>query len=282
MFDDFFAKAQELTRAGVPFATATVVRAEKPTSGKPGDKAIVTLDGVMAGWIGGSCAQPTVVQEARRALADDKSRLIRLSPDPEAEAARGLPEGVQVVPMTCYSGGTLDVYIEPQQPRPHLLIVGHLPVAQALAHLGRAMAFRVTAVVPSGEAAAMDHADEVTSGLEALDEATPLTYVIVATHGHDDERALERALAGGAPYVGLIASPKRGAQVRQSLADAGVSEDALARFKAPAGLDIGARRGDEIALSIMAEVVQHRRRIEELSWPQGSQGSCCSEAAASV
>jgi xanthine dehydrogenase accessory factor len=143
MFDEFFAKAHDLVRAGVPFVTATVVRAEKPTSGKPGDKAIITVDGVMHGWIGGSCAQPTVIKEAMRVMAADRSRLIRLSPDPDQLASE---DGVVDVPMTCYSGGTLEIFLEPQQPRPRLLIVGDLPIAQALAQLGQAMNYHVIAV----------------------------------------------------------------------------------------------------------------------------------------
>lgn len=265
MFDEFFTKAQELRSQSRPFATATVVRAEKPTSGKPGDKAIITLDGIMYGWIGGSCAQPTVVREALKAIADDRSRLIRLSPDPNAERAT---EGVEVLPMTCYSGGTLDVYIEPQQPQPRLLIIGNLPVAQALAHLGKAMAHRVIAFDPEG-GGAMAAADEVVLQLEGLAEhITPLTYVVVATHGNHDEPAVDLALRAGATYVGLIASPKRAEGVRKYLRLTGLSDEDLAPLKAPAGLDIGARRGDEIALSIMAEIVQRRRAAERLEWPE--------------
>lgn len=269
MFDEFFTRALELRAQGCPFATATVVRAEKPTSGKPGDKAIITLDGVMHGWIGGSCAQPTVVREALKAIADDRSRLIRLSPDPERQAAA---EGMEVLPMTCYSGGTLDVYIEPQQPQPRLLIVGNLPVAQALAHLGKAMSHRVIAVDPEGSTA-MDHADEVIPRLEDLAaQVNPLTYVVVATHGTHDEPAVDAALRAGATYVGLIASPKRAEAVRKYLRLTGLSKEDLAPLKAPAGLDIGARRGDEIALSIMAEIVQRRRSAEVLDWPEEAAG----------
>ncbi|MCB1037786.1 MAG: XdhC family protein [Acidobacteria bacterium] len=265
MFDEFFSTAQELRAQGRPFATATVVRAEKPTSGKPGDKAIITLDGVMHGWIGGSCTQPTVVREAVKAIADDRSRLIRLSPDPEKETPE---KGVEVLPMTCYSGGTLDVYIEPQQPQARLLIVGNLPVAQALAHLGKAMSYRVIAIDPEG-GAAMTHADKVETRLEVLAEhITPLTYVVVATHGTHDEPALDAALRAGAGYVGLIASPKRAEAVRKYLRLTGLKERQLAALKAPAGLDIGARRGDEIALSVMAEIVQRRRSAERLTWPK--------------
>ena len=121
MYDEFFAKASELVQEGKAFVTATVVHATKPTSGKPGDKAIVTVDGVMHGWIGGSCAQPTVIKEALKALAADESRLIRLSTEPEEEALR---DGIISLPMTCYSGGTLEIFLEPQHPRPRLLIAG--------------------------------------------------------------------------------------------------------------------------------------------------------------
>jgi xanthine dehydrogenase accessory factor len=263
MFDDFFQQAQRFREEGIPFATATVVRADSPTSGKPGDKAIITLGGVMHGWIGGSCAQPAVVREALKAIADDRCRLIRLSPSPDQET---VSEGIEVLPMTCYSGGTLDIYIEPQQPQPRLLIVGHLPVAQALAHLGKAMNHRVIAFDPEGTAA-MSHADEVHGRLEELDQhINAWTFVVVATHGAHDESAIDRALRAGAPYVGLVASPKRGEEVRKYLRLTGVSKEEVTRLKVPAGLNIGARRGDEIALSIMAEIVQRRRSEESLTW----------------
>ncbi|MEM7584722.1 MAG: XdhC family protein [Acidobacteriota bacterium] len=266
MYDEFFATAQQLIEDGVPFATAVVVRAEKPTSGKPGDKAIVTLGGVMSGWIGGSCAQPAVVAEAKAAIAEDASRLVRITPEPGREAP---PEGVKEVEMTCFSGGTLDVYIEPQQPRPRLLVVGHLPTAQSLAHLGKAMSYRVIAVDTETDGAAMAHADEVLTNLEGIVErVNPLTYVVVATHGHYDELALEHALRTPAPYIGLVASRKRAGSVVEYLRQRGFDDAELERLEAPAGLDIQARRGDEIALSIMAEIVQRRRNAERVDWPE--------------
>lgn len=264
MFDDFYAQADELTRKGVPFATATVVRAERPTSGKPGDKAIVTADGVMHGWIGGSCAQPTVVREALAALRDDRSRLIRLSPDPQAQPPR---EGVSDVPMTCFSGGTLEIFIEPHQPRPRLLIVGALPAARALAHLGRAMNYQVVVADPDHAGGDLPGADLVISDLADLPaHAHPLTYAVVASHGHYDELALEQLLPSPAPYVGLVASRARAEQVRAYLAAQGLSPAQIGRMRAPAGLDIRARRGDEIALSIMAEIVRERRSLELIAW----------------
>lgn len=264
MYDEFFSKAHELTQEGIPFATATVVRAEKPTSGKPGDKAIITIDGVMHGWIGGSCAQPTVVKEALKAMQEDEGRLIRLSTESEVQENR---DGLMDLPMTCFSGGTLEIYIEPQQPRPRLLIIGTLPVAQALAHLGKAMNYHVIAVDPDNDGVGMEHAHEVVTELDALSSLiTPLTYAVVATHGTYDEVAVESILNTNVAYVGLVASRRRAESVLNYLEAQGMTESDLTPLKAPAGLDILARRGDEIALSIMAEIVQKRRSIEQLNW----------------
>ena len=282
MFDDYFEQAQELIRQGVPFATATVVRAEKPTSGKPGDRAIVTLDGVMSGWIGGSCAQPTVVTEAMEAIAQDRSRLIRLSPEEGENKPR---DGVIERPMTCFSGGTLEIFIEPHAPRPQLLIVGNLPVARALVQLGKAMSYRTLAVVPQDAdgAVAMEHADEQVASLDDLaSRVTPLTFAVVASHGHGDREALAAILRTQVPYVGLVASRRRGAELMDQLRQDGFDDHALRRLKAPAGLDIGARRGDEIALSIMAEVIQAHRGAERFAWAsreeveaEAATATCC-------
>lgn len=255
MFDNYFTKAHELIQQGSAFATATVVRAERPTSGKPGDKAIITADGKMYGWIGGSCAQPTVVREAQRALVDGASRLIRLSPDPAAQTPR---PGLQDVAMTCFSGGTLEIFIEPQQPRPRLLIVGSLPAARALAELGRAMNYHVTLVDPAHDPDLLPDEQVITDLRRIPQLVIGETYAVVASHGQYDEPALEVLLSSQARYIGLVASRKRGAEVKAFLAGTGMAPEALERLRAPAGLHINARRGDEIALSIMAEIVQLR------------------------
>jgi xanthine dehydrogenase accessory factor len=263
MYDEFFSKAHELLDKGIPFAVAIVVRAEKPTSGKPGDKAIITPTGVMHGWIGGSCAQPTVINEAMKALAEQEPCLIHLSTDPDRHSESR--EGLINLPMTCFSGGTLEIYIEPQLPLPRLIVIGNLPVAQALIQLGKAMNYRVIAVDPDNEGAGMSQADEVLIDLEeVVDKITPLSYVVVASHGQYDELALEYALRSSAAYVALVASKSRAATVLDYLKAQGLTKHDLSRLKYPAGLDIQARRGDEIALSIMAEIVQRRRTAETL------------------
>lgn len=261
MDGSFFARARELERRGRPFATATVVRAERPTSGKPGDRALITEDGVLHGWVGGSCARPLVVEQALACMRDGESRLIRLAPEVEEGSRR---EGLTDLAMSCFSGGTMEIFVEPHLPAPRLIIVGTLPVARALARLGAVMGYRVTAVDPAGEGATVESgmvegAEETLAGLEAAAGAIgAATAVVVAGHDDDDAAAAELALgARPAPvYVGLVASRKRAGSIRQHLRRRGVGEDDLARLRSPAGLDLGARRPEEIALSILAEIVQ--------------------------
>jgi xanthine dehydrogenase accessory factor len=254
MQDDFFAKAHELVEQGVPFATAMVVRAEKPTSAKVGDRAIVLADGTLYGWIGGSCAEPTVVKEAIKAMQDGESRLIRLSPNPDQQSAR---DGLIEFPLTCFSGGTLEVYIQPQQTQPRLLIVGSSPTARTLADLGKLMRYQVVSL--DLDDGGLEGADQTLSDLDQAAEVVgPNTAVVVATHGRYDELALEQVLKAKPAYVSLVSSGKRFEQVLDYLRAQGFDADDLTLVKAPAGLDIHARRGDEIALSIMAEIVNKR------------------------
>src|SRR5271168_3042914 len=145
MFDQFLSKADELVSSGQSFAVAVVVRYEAPISGKPGNKAIIFPDGKMWGWIGGGCSQPVVIKEALKALADGQPRLIRISPSSAPE------DGIVDYTMTCHSGGTLDIYIEPVLPKPHILIFGRSPIAQTLARLGRTIGYRISVVAHGAE-----------------------------------------------------------------------------------------------------------------------------------
>ena len=258
MIIDLLQRAAELSRTGQPFALATVVRAERPTSAKPGAKAIVTADGALTGWVGGSCAQPTVVREALKALQDGKPRLVRLCPPEKLGAAP--QEGVVEVALTCVSGGTLEVYIEPHLPRPHLVVVGHLPIAEALSRLGSALDYEVTVMGLDVTPDRFPGADRVLDRLDFSSlKLNPQAYVVVATHGNYDEDALEGALRSDAAYVALVASRARGEAIQHVLRESGLSDGALARLKVPAGLDLGAVTPEEIALSILAEIVQLRR-----------------------
>lgn len=258
MQNDYLERARALRKQGRPFALATVVRAERPTSAKPGAKAIISADGTLEGWVGGSCAQPTVIREALKSIRDGQPRLLRLCP-PEKLGQSGEPDVVEVA-LTCVSGGTLEVYIEPHLPTPHLVVIGHLPVTEALVTLGKALGYRVTVICLEGPVdrfAAADHVfDRIDFG--QIDTANP--YVVVASHGNYDEEALEAALKTKAQYIALVTSPKRGESVLAYLREVGFSDEEIARIKYPAGLDFGAVTPEEIALSILAEIVQQRRR----------------------
>lgn len=237
---DFFAEAAARTARRKPFATATVVVAERPTSAKPGAKAIVTAEGKLLGWIGGSCAAPVVTREALEALATGEPRLIAISAKPAQPR-----DGVRHFAMTCHSGGALEIYIEPVLPAEQLVVVGRTPVAHALAALGRTLGLHVV------EADA-----DALGGLARTVDAR--TAAVVATRGEYDEDAVRAALATPARYIALVASRTRGDVLVEALADAGVPRDALARLKYPAGLDIHARSEEEIALSILAELIATR------------------------
>lgn len=237
---NWLAEAHALTEAGESFVLATVVRRVAPASAQPGDKALIHSDGSMHGWVGGSCAQPVVTSEARAALREGRPRLLRLGQFPDAAVVEGVVEH----PMTCHSGGALEILIEPVLPALHLAVVGSTPVAATLTDLARTMGYRVST---------METAKELRQVLSLADRPP---FVAVATMGVDDEAALMSALTSNAPYVALVASPKRAAAVRETLARSGVPDEDLTRLKAPAGLDIGARTQEEIALSIVAEIVQ--------------------------
>jgi xanthine dehydrogenase accessory factor len=253
MADDLLALAHELARRREPFVLATVVRCERPTSAKPGAKALVRADGAVSGWIGGSCAEPLVVREALDALRDGQPRFLALVGDGGASGA-GPREGMREHVMPCHSGGTLEIYIEPVLPKPSLVLVGSGPVVETLAALAAPVGFDVAVVTREPDLAGV--------------AITPETAIVVATHGRFDEGALERALRSAARYVSLVASPKRAGAVVETLGTLGVPTE---RLKAPAGLDLGAVTPEEIAVSILAEVVQARRsRPLEARPPQPS------------
>lgn len=235
--------AADLARRGEPFVLAMVVRREEYSSAHQGDMAVITADGAYHGWLGGNCTQPIVKTEAARALAEGRPRFVSLSPEP----AREVRPGVVALPMRCHSGGTVDIYLEPVLPAPRLLLFGESPVARALAQLGSAMGYRVEAAHPGVEPAGAG------DGL----------FAVVATMGESDEDAIVAALAAHPAYLGVVASRKRFAQLRETLLARGVSADALDRIRSPAGLDLGARLPEEVALSILAEIVQLRRARSE-------------------
>jgi xanthine dehydrogenase accessory factor len=225
-------RATELRRMRVPFVHARVVLAEKPTSAKPGDEAIVLADGTMEGFVGGDCTESTVRAQSLALLDSGESLLLRVTPLPEAAVP-----GKLVVHNPCLSGGTMEIFLEPVQPPPYVAVAGDAPVARALFALGAPLGYEVAVFaepLPVGTAA-----------------------VVIASHGRDESNALAAALRAGVPYVGLVASRKRGEAVVGSLDICGSMK---ARVHTPAGLDIGASTPQEIALSILADIVASRPR----------------------
>lgn len=248
--------AADLARRGEPFALATVVGRKAPISAQVGDMAVVTRGGELRGWVGGSCTRETVLSEAREAMDDGRPRFLALDPDP---ASRERP-GVSVYLMTCHSGGNVEIHIQPVLPPPVVVVYGVSPAARATARLAVAMGYVVHAVDPMADASAFPGAASITTEPRALrisKTAAPL-FAVVATQGQWDEDAVLAALAQQPDYLGVVASPKRYAEMRKVLAGK-APEAALARVKSPAGLDLGARLPEEIALSILAEIVKLRR-----------------------
>jgi len=254
MFDQFLSKANELLAKEEPFAVAVVVRFEAPISGKPGNKAIIQADGSLWGWIGGGCAQPVVVTEALRSIADGQPRLIRISPSASPE------RGIVDYTMTCHSGGTLDVFIEPVLPKPHLLILGRSAVGQTLCRLAKTIGYVVSVAAPGADREHFPDADEVRTDFDLRQmKITPRTFTVVSTQGESDEEALQSAIGVASGYIAFVASKNKAAKTLADLKNRGLPSDRLTKVRAPAGLDIHASSPEEIAVSILAEIIHMRK-----------------------
>jgi xanthine dehydrogenase accessory factor len=234
------------------------VRREPPSSARVGDTALVTEAGAYHGWAGGGCTRETVVREARRAIAEGEPRFLSLSPEPSP----GLRAGMVELPMTCDSGGTVELYVEPLLPQPRLFLFGATPTARCLARIAHAMGYEVHVVHPDAQPADFPDARRIDNAF-AADGLPPGAHVLVATMGDDDLEVLRSVLACAPAYVGVIASRKRYERLRAGLLSRGIAQAAVARVHAPAGLDLGARTPEEIALSVMAQIVEQRRQSRE-------------------
>jgi xanthine dehydrogenase accessory factor len=250
--------------AGEPFAVATVVRTVAATAAKAGAKAVILPDGTISeGWIGGGCARAAVLKAARDALADGRSRLVSVQP-PDALDGQGLKAGdeqggVRFANNMCPSQGTMDIFVEPVLPRPQVLICGSSPVAVAVADLAGRAGFVVTVCAPAAEQLAFDKVDRRLEGYALPADDAGARYIVVSTQGRGDEAALLAALAIEADYIAFVGSRKKAEALKASLMKQGVQPKRLAKLKAPAGLDLGAITPDEIAISILAEIVAVRR-----------------------
>jgi xanthine dehydrogenase accessory factor len=250
--DEVLDRAAALRQRGQRFVVATVVRVEAPTSAQAGDKALITADGKLWGWIGGSCSEGLVKREALIALGDGQPRLVKIAPEQSPEH---LP-GVVAHTSTCPSAGSLDVFIDPQLPRPRLVVVGATPAAHTLVRLGATMGFTTCALHPGATAADFPEADLVIGSFD-LSAAPPdaNAWCVVATMGHYDEDALGLLLRYDPAYIGLIASRRRMATVLEVMGDRGIG--GLARIRRAADTSVGGSQ-EEIALATLAEIVAER------------------------
>jgi len=233
-------QAAELAENGEEFALATVVWRQGPSSGHQGSRAIVTTSGEVRGWIGGACAEPVVIREAQAAIRDREPRLLLLGLPGHFGS---VPDGMTFIPISCQSEGAMEVYIEPVLATPHLVVVGRSPMAHTLCDLAVALGWR---------------SDLVDAAEFTADDIDASAVVVVATQGHGDEEAIGTAATAQPAYVGLVASRKRGEAVLGYLADRGVSPEVLDRVRVPVGLDLGHTSHREIAVAVLAELVQLR------------------------
>ncbi len=256
MLDSYIDTMKLLKDSDQPYATATIVRRKKPSSGKPGDKAIITKDGQIHGWIGGGCTRGIVLKEALLSLKDREPRMVSISPNKRTDVF----DNTKTYTMTCQSGGEVEVYIEPVLPKPTLVILGTSYIAISLAKIAKAMDYRVDVYTTVAEHNIPAEVNTL-KALEELDvdEIKASAYMVVCTQGQNDVPALVKALSSGTEYVSFVASMKKANAIFAELRDVGIGFEQLEKIKTPAGLDINAKTPDEVAISILAEVIKHFR-----------------------
>jgi xanthine dehydrogenase accessory factor len=257
-----------LRASGEDFCVVTVVRTADATSAKAGAKAVVTADGTLHGFVGGGCVQGAVRRVALQALAGDAPRLIRVRPREDVVTGVDV-DGVELHKSSCPSGGTVDLFLEPMRQQMRLFVCGASPVAGALARLGHGMGHRVVLAARAEDHALVPGADAYVDGFDLAGlGVSPNDAIVVATQGKRDREALAGALVTSAAYVGMVGSRRKVGAMLERLADE-FPPERLADVRGPAGLDIGAIEPEEIALSILGEVVEARRRGIRRSTPAG-------------
>ena len=236
-----------------PFATAVVVWREAPSSGKVGDKAVINKSGEIFGWVGGGCVKGILIKEAEDAMKSGKPRLVKIG----KSILSSKQEGVMEYQMTCLSDGSVEIFIEPVMPTPHLVVIGKSAIAKALVKLGGAAGYRITGVAQDANLQTFDKVDELITQISLANvKTTHGSFIVVATQGEQDERALEESLKKESAYLGFVASKKKMATLAGYLADAGFDKTLIDGIRSPAGIDIKARSPEEVAISILAEIIK--------------------------
>lgn len=266
MFNELALQIEKHLAAGSNFAIAQVIDRIAPSSGKVGDKALILETGELIGWIGGGCVRGIVVKEALGVIKSKRYRRIRISPE---GGTRETPTYKEYI-MACQSKGTVELMIEPVIPQPEIIVVGKSNIARKLVQMAAAADFRVTVMATDADTQTFPNADEV-FGEVNFDTIRSIinSHIVVTTQGEDDELSVKKALQTNVAYVGFVASAKKSEDIKAYLKGEGISEERIAQLRSPVGLDINAKLASEVAISILAEVIDHFRNIKVGS------GSCC-------
>ncbi len=262
MHNAFINKINEFKNSEVAYAIAIIVRRKIPSSGKPGDKAIITEDGHIHGWIGGGCTRGIVLKEALLSIKERKPRFVSISPS----KIEGTDENTKVYAMTCQSGGEVELYIEPVLPKPQIVIFGTSHIAKSVVKIAKAIDYQVDVVMSAADKNVFPEVDNVI-GIKDLDisKIKSSAYIVVCTQGEGDAEALKKALSIGSSYLSFVASRKKANAIYTEVRGMGATFDQLKTIKTPAGLDIGAKMPDEVAISILAEIIKHYRVATEIT-----------------
>lgn len=258
MRNAFLDKISSLRNSTEAYATAMIVRRKIPSSGKPGDQAVITANGQIHGWIGGGCTRGIILKEALLAIKDGKPRMVHISPDAKPNSS----SSTKTYSMTCQSGGEVEVYVEPVLPKPQIILFGTSHIAMALAKLAGVMEYRVTAVMHDPDKNAFPTVDELVNIKEwAGNDLQDNAYIVVCTQGEGDVEALLKAISLNRPYLAFVASRKKAASIYGDLRQQGIQNNQLKTIRTPAGLDIQAKLAEEVAISILAEIIEDFRKV---------------------
>lgn len=262
MHNTFINKINEFKNSAEAYAMAIIVRRKIPSSGKPGDKAIITADGHIYGWIGGGCTRGIVLKEALLSMKERKPRFVSISPTKKKRT----DEDTKIYAMTCQSGGEVEIYIEPVLPKPQLVIFGTSHIAKSLAKVAKAIDYQVDVVMSVADKNVFPEANSVISIKDlGTNEIKSSAYIVVCTQGEGDAEALQKALSIKSSYLSFVASRKKANAIFTEVRGMGINFDQLKTIKTPAGLDIGAKMPNEVAISILAEIIQHYRAVDEIA-----------------
>jgi xanthine dehydrogenase accessory factor len=265
MCEEFYKKLEALNKQNDLFAAATVVRREIPSSGKSGDKAIIDRFGEMTGWIGGGCVKGIVIKEAEDALRTGKARLVKIGQSFSSDKQDGVIE----YKMTCMSEGTVEIFIEPVLPAPHLVVIGKTLIAKALVQLAKAAGYRVTAVAPEAKPTTFEKVDELITQMDLQRvKISAASAIVICTQGENDEGALELVLPQPCFYKGFVASAKKKTTLFNNLIEQGADKDRLDAIHSPAGININAKRPEEVAISILAEMILEQNNLQATGFTQ--------------